>query len=116
MGCGSSTQEEGPQNNTRPAAPSPKNTPTPSPPAQEEREEEEETGSDCLYISTDPGKEPVNVSSNKSKSDKRLLLELVAKNRLSENFLIVKVTITLFVKMYSYCFRPTFHLNSKSIL
>ena len=37
MGCGSSTQEEGPQNNTRPAAPSPKNIPTPSPPAQEER-------------------------------------------------------------------------------
>ena len=64
MGCGSSTPEEGLQNNTRPAAPSPKNTPTPSPPAQEEKEEEEETGSDCLYISTDPGKEPVNMSSN----------------------------------------------------
>lgn len=64
MGCGSSTPEEGPQNNIRPAAPSPKNTPTPSPPAQEEKEEEEETGSDCLYISTDPGKEPVNTSSN----------------------------------------------------
>lgn len=57
-------EEAGPQNNTRPAAPAPKYTPTPSPPAQEEKVEEEETGSDCLYISTDPGKEPVNMSSN----------------------------------------------------
>lgn len=71
MGCGGSKQDvaavQQPQpqhteNNIKPVSPEPPkpvaNGTTPKPEVKDE-EEEEETGSDCLYISTDPGEETV---------------------------------------------------------
>lgn len=72
MGCGGSKQDvaavQQPQpqqpidNNIKPVSSEPPkpvaNGTTPKPEVKDE-EEEEETGSDCLYISTDPGEETV---------------------------------------------------------
>lgn len=70
MGCGGSKQDvaavQQPQpieNNIKPVSPEPPkpvaNGTTPNPSEVKDEEEEEETGSDCLYISTDPGEETV---------------------------------------------------------
>lgn len=70
MGCGGSKQDvaavQQPQpidNNIKPVSEPPKpvsNGTTPNQEVKDEQEEEEEeTGSDCLYISTDPGEETV---------------------------------------------------------
>lgn len=70
MGCGGSKQDvaavQQPQpidDNIKPVSEPPKpvaNGTTPNQEVKDEQEEEEEeTGSDCLYISTDPGEETV---------------------------------------------------------
>lgn len=69
MGCGGSKQDvQQPQpieNNIKPVSEPPKpvsNGTTPNQEVKDEQEEEEEeTGSDCLYISTDPGEETLEV-------------------------------------------------------